>query len=505
MRIGGIKMNGNPTPKVLCTYGKMFDALNAFEPTDEQLISLGMSMHIDANDKPSTLPAGYTFLGQFIDHDMARDPQGATFPCGKTDPNTLENHRNPVFDLDVLYGDGPTGESSRLYKSADSILLRLGDTTPGVFVPNAFPNDLLRNAQFSATPPPTKERQFALIQDPRQDENLAIAQTHVAFIKFHNAVVKREFKGDDRVTNLEPVQEVVIRHFQWIVLKDFLPRVVIPEILQEVINAVQTGAQRDYNPDPERPFMPVEFSVAAFRMGHSMVSRNFNWNREFPKGSIKDLSDFTARGKMQNAFLWDDDANFFLPIPSIPSRWIIDWTRFYDFKGINDSYKLLNFASKIDTTIIEQFKKLMPDETGSLETYKSSLPVRNLFRGRMLGLPTGQAVAEKLYGVGAAISPNEISKNMDASLKPIFGEKTPLWYYILKEAELTPNEDPGTDRLGPVGSRIVAETMVGLMKISPYSILDAPEWRPYLYGGQKRDKYEMADLLNFVGDLNPIG
>jgi hypothetical protein len=91
-------------------------------------------------------------------------------------------------------------------------------------------------------------------------------------------------------------------------------------------------------------------------------------------------------------------------------------------------------------------------------------------------------------------------------LSPLFKGKTPLWYYILKEAELN-----GGSRLGRVGSRIVAETLVGVIKNSRYSILNEHNqfiWYPS-YGrgeaGTESATFEMVDLLSFADVVNSLG
>lgn len=479
------------------TYGKMFN-LPAFRPPGKELILLGMGMHSASPQKRSTMPAGYVFLGQFIDHDLAHDTLSQGFPYGELNPLELENAREPFFTLDVLYGDGPGSKDSHLYESR-SALLKLSDTVPAAQDLRKFPNDLPRKGQFAGVPPTAREFQEALVVDNRQDENLAIAQTHVAFIKFHNAVARNEFGGKG---SFKKIKELVVKHYQDIVLNDFLPRIVDPDILREVIKDIKNGKQR-FRPDATRPIMPVEFSVGAFRMGHSIVTEEFDWNRHFTKVSIQDLSDFTARGRMQGETIWDNITEKRIPAPSIPSDWIIDWTRFYDFGGMYNSAKSKNFAAKIDTSMIERFKTLVPGDDHRFDTYESSLAVRNLFRGRRHMLPSGQAVA-KLFGE-SVIDKDSITKNMEGSgLKKAFGIETPLWYYILREAELTANNKDGTERLGRVGSRIMCEAMLGLMRISPISIFNDPTWRPSLFRGPSKATYSMPDLLNYVGDLNPL-
>lgn len=140
----------------------------------------------------------------------------------------------------------------------------------------------------------------------------------------------------------------------------------------------------------------------------------------------------------------------------------------------------------------------LPGEMGEKQ---ANLAFRNLRRGVILGLPSGQSVA-KAMGV-APLTPAEIATGPDGAAAEAHGlhKKTPLWYYILKEAEVR----HGGQRLGPVGSTIVAETFLGLVHGDPDSFLwQRDDWKPELPRANA-DTFTMVDLLNFVGDLNPIG
>jgi hypothetical protein len=86
-------------------------------------------------------------------------------------------------------------------------------------------------------------------------------------------------------------------------------------------------------------------------------------------------------------------------------------------------------------------------------------------------------------------------------LKPFDMEKsTPLWFYILKEADLM---EKGL-RLGPVGGRIVGEVFIGLLKADESSYLAArPNWTPVLPSATPGD-FRITDLLTFAGVVPPL-
>ena len=494
------------------SYGRMFRQpyLPEFRPESEGLIALGESM-AESKSGPHTagIPAGYVYFGQFVDHDLSFDENAEHLPDGAVKPEDQYSLRSPSLDLDSLYGYDVlrTKQSTlgrRVYAD-DGVSLRVSETQPESsklvldrfpVADKAFPNDLPRKAN-------CEKKQLAAIIDPRNDENLALAQTHLAFIKFHNAVVK-QLSGTVLTGLFEAARETVVRHYQWIILHDFLPKIIEPEVLNDV---VKKGCQH-LSFDNE-PFMPVEFSAAAFRLGHALVSETYEWNAVFqspPKGIqpahlFKDLFTFTGFGS----------ANL-LGQNNLPSSWIIDWTRFYDFEGFDgiNGAKILNFARKIGPSVASSLMQLplMPGET---DERLQKLPVRTLLRGRLLGLPSGQCVARRL-GV-AEISARALPRGFHTEVLEGFGlhKFTPLWYYILREAEVFHEGE----RLGPVGSRIVAETFVALIKKSRISILPKEEpgepiWKPDL--GRKAGEFSMPELFYFVhrvfpdeNFINPLG
>jgi hypothetical protein len=488
-------------------YGRMFRRpnLQPHRPERAGLIELGLNMRESADPGINRLlPAGYVYLGQFIDHDLSFNAKTNISPTEFGEPEDEVSLRSPALDLDSLYGFDPetlkqTELGKKIYE-ADGIRLRVGETRgdPKGGVSQDFPNDLPRQGD------PTK-REAAAIVDPRNDENLAVAQTHLSFIKFHNAVVERLSGMLSGVKLFEAAREQVVRHYQWIILRDYLPKVIEPGVLKDVI---EHGCQHLVFAEDEQLFVPFEFAMAAFRFGHSLVKPTYQWNGVFqskPHGvsraTLIDLFTFTGFGQQ----------NLFNRVRLL-STWIIDWTRFYNFEGfpgvVNNPRS--NQARKITPSLVAAMTKLPPFSKDEEETM-GSLPMRNLLRGRTLGVPSGQSVAARLKI--PSLTEVEVKEQADPTRREIlerrgFDRETPLWYYILREAE----KHHEGERLGPVGSRIVAETFVALIKRSSVSILPReptgePIWQPDL--GIRPGEFSMPDLLYFVhkvfgNHLNPI-
>lgn len=505
---------GRPTPERAFRFCRLFPKLKPLETEDAKLIALGQAL-----DDPfvqgavdSTIPAGFTYLGQFVDHDITFDrTQGETpdsIPSGQLKVEEIESARTPALELDSLYGRGPAN-SPELYEQ-DGVRLKIGTTfgRPDLGVTKDFPNDLLRRPADVAEKP----RQ-AIIGDPRNDENLIVAQTHLAFLKFHNKIVEH-LKGKGVKDKLfDEARKMVVQHYQSIVLFDFVARLADPAVFEDVFTKGRKyfyppGAKKIYE-KTEHVCMPVEFSGAAYRLGHSMIRNRYQWNKVFNSaGPAAPL--FGGGGPTLAAFFEFSEVSGQFPFgppgvnglnPRLPSDWIADWRRMYDFSERENGVRhpQLNFARPIDTKLakdlqtLPQFRNLMPVE-------QQSLAVRNLLRGRLLSLPSGQDVANHL-GV-AALTPSEVASEPHAVLLQSLGfdKSTPLWFYILKEAEVQQRGQ----RLGQVGSRLVVETFHGLVATSDHSILAEKGWKPSL-PAQDADHYTMLDLLLFVDDINPLG
>jgi hypothetical protein len=463
-------------------FGRMFPHLRPLNVSDAALKTLADAMKETPQQASSgalsnpDLPAGFTYLGQFVDHDITFDT--TPMPERAVDPTQIHNFRTPALDLDSVYGDGPTAQPY-LYQRLDNRKLLIGtasassDTAQRPGVP-ALPNDLPRGAEG-----------FALLGDPRNDENLLVAQTHLAFLKFHNKIVERDAK-----ISFEDARRAMTWHYQWIVLHDLVTRLCGKEVVQEALEH-----RRFYCFDQE-PFIPVEFAVAAYRLGHSLVREVYDHNRIFHTESQ------TVPRLAPASFKLDEGALLFefsgasggigTKFPALPSNWAIDWRLFYDVGVPPPAGLRFNNARLLDPLLVPGLHQL-PGGGGSL-------PERNLKRGVRLQLPSGQSVARAMRL--DALTPKEVSDGpAGAVAKQLdLDEQSPLWFYILQEAKVK----SGGKRLGPVGARIVAEVFVGLLEGDRTSFLaQNPRWKPDL--GRTPGVFTMADMLNFVGDLNPIG
>lgn len=447
-------------------FGRMFRSLPAPRHDREALIALGKAMadrEAPSGDNPK-IPAAYTYFGQFVDHDITFDPLSELSKFN--DPDALTNFRSPRFDLDSLYGAGPSG-SPFLYegKKADRRGVRLleGRNTE----PELERRDLMRNAQGRA-----------IIPDPRNDENIIVSQLHHAFIRFHNNVVERVAQAQPTLAGpalFAEARRVVTWHYQWVVVHDFLPRIIGEDLANELLPDSGEPNLRFFDPR-EGPFIPVEFSGAAYRYGHSQVRPSYDLN-----DIVVGVPLFSAAKTADRDIL--AHLNGFRPLPAL---WTIDWRHFVEIDGSQPQ-----LTREIDTQLAKPLLKL---PTG-IDAAHTGLPVLNLRRGKALQLPSGQAVAQ---AIGATpVSNLGLDRfNLSAAHRTALEAETPLWYYILREAENPPRNG---QRLGPVGGRIVGEVLVGLLAHDPQSFLrQQPTWKPTGLKAVKAGHFTLGDLLRFA-------
>jgi Animal haem peroxidase len=449
------------------------------------------------------IPAGYTYLGQFVDHDLTMD-QTDVMLGEDVSPAELLQGRSPRLDLDSLYGAGPGNPESAKFYDADGMSLKTGTTIPAEGVKAKPRHDLPRVGKGG----PAASRR-ALIPDPRNDENLIVAQTHLAMINFHNKVVSRTPKGLPANQRFALARKRVTLHYQWLLRHDFLPRICAPTVVDSVFTSGRKLVEPDAAPT-DVPTMPIEFSVAAFRLGHSMIRADYNWNSKFPgtAGSLDWMFFFSALGGDLGGE------------KRLISSWIADWRRMYDFPaagkpGLTAPSSGVNMAMRIDTRLTDPLSFLPPSTFGADESVglmARNLAFRNLTRGRMVKLASGQQMVTKMKSLGIPVTAltraqilngNGGAKldHLTAAEKNSVATRTPLWFYILREAEMN------NGRLKGVGARIVAETFHRAMEGSKFSIVRTPTFTPTL--GPRKGTFEMTDLLFFTfgtkAELAPAG
>ncbi|GAA2892259.1 peroxidase family protein [Nonomuraea rubra] len=460
----------------------------------------------------SAIPAGYTYLGQFVDHDLTKDVTDRTLGERVTVEQLMQG-RSPALDLDSLYGFGPGHPDSAACYEPDGVRLRTGRTA-GVGDLSEFDGFDLARVRGSGEP---------LIPDPRNDENLAVAQIHLAFVRFHNRIVDDLVsQGTPSALLFDKARERVVLHYQWVLRHDYLPRIVDPAILDEVfthgrqlfevpIDPYGNGSRYATAVPGRLPTMPIEFSIAAFRIGHSMVRDGYEWNSVFNQdgtpATLDRLFTFSGTGGELNG----DNR--------LPSNWIPDWRRLFDLAGDGEAGPAfappaggLNRAKRIDT-LLGRFLGQLPPGTfgggladGIPARIQRNLAFRNLVRADMVRLATGQQAARFMqqYTKLSPLSARDIlDGERGADLSGLSGDDrsriadhTPLWFYVLREAEINGGVLTG------VGGRIVAEVMHRAMEGSRHSIVRRPGWRPDLLSPGGR--FTMAHLLLHAFDHDPV-
>jgi heme peroxidase len=468
-------------------FGRMFRSLPAAEFRPEILEQLARAMTAEREEPPtpeterdaeenSGISAGITYLGQFIDHDLTFDPSSSLQK--QNDPDALVDFRSPRFDLDSVYGRGPDDQPYLF--AADGVRMLLGRRLTG------SPKD--PNARDLPRSHPAAGPKRAIIGDPRNDENVIVSQLHAAFLRFHNRVADHLGNAD-----FETVQRFVRWHYQWVVVHDFLPTIVEAETLHHVLPHLMSGTSLAEDPPRLRffhwrrePFMPVEFSVAAYRFGHSMVRPQYRLNT-----TMKDRLDIFAKSG-------PDLVGF----REYPREFAIDWSLFFRMTARPKDVGIdrLQPAYKIDSSLVNPLALLPAIEAPGMPV----LAQRNLLRGLRMGLPSGQAVARRMgvepipdecLKVGTATEEDEASNAPLTEISPEFAHNAPLWFYVLAEAQQQFATDQTPIRLGPVGGRIIAEVFVGLLLGDRHSFLvQNPEWRPF-QEFTRNGRFEMGDFI----------
>ncbi len=437
----------------LGTFGRMFPELDPLFTSKKLMEALGGPggmMDADKNSPDSSIPAAYIFFAQFVDHDVTLDVTSCLESDQVQKVEKLPNLRSASLDLDCVYGFGPEA-SPHLYDGHSGKLLT-GNATNS--------NDLARAKDGTA-----------LIGDPRNDENLFISQIQLLFIRFHNKLI-------DSGLGFEEAQTEARYHYQYIVLHDFLKRICDPVIYNF---ALENLYRHNYpfklcTNECGKLIMPVEFSVAAFRFGHSMVRSEYPVNSKFKKIGLFDENFGT------------------LGFSAVPEKLTVDW------RFLLDVDKTPYAKSKgIDELITKELNDLPFMRDSEPDPNKRSLSFRNLLRGRSLGLPSGQDVAEALAECGYDIPTDfnlRLSKvdgfsNLPGKLRAELKNQTPLFFYILRESRFS-------EGLGRVGSAILMEVFGAMLTHCENSYINAGCWEPSIDIVSSDHELSLRDIVSYV-------
>jgi hypothetical protein len=256
-----------------------------------------------------------------------------------------------------------------------------------------------------------------------------------------------------------------VQLYQTIVVEDYLKRIIRPDVFakfRERPDLLYTGR-----------FMPVEFSAAAFRFGHTMIRGSYELNLNLSNLHLEKLVGMPP-----------------LTYDHLPMGWIIEWEKFVDGGS--------NRARQISTQMVEPLS-LLKDPNNPFNDQKS-LAVRDLLRGYIFSLPTGQAVAKLIGAEQETLTAADFQRLVPETQWNVlsnseFLEKTPLWFYILAEAvrEKEKERHPDNDYLGTVGSHLVAGVLMGLLARSTNSVFQ---------NGPSRLGTTLTDLLRLAGVLS---
>jgi hypothetical protein len=483
---------GQPPRTVDVPAYRRYFGVPAALPDKSLFTKLGEAMRVDDDDEElSEIPVGYTYLGQFIFHDLSRLKSQ---PKSPRDPRNL---RSALLDLDSVFGD--VGPGTVAPCGSTPTPMALGCTSDG------RPLDLPRDS--TGRP---------LIADERNDDLLPLAQIHMAVIRFYNAVfavVRNETEAKAKA------KELCQLHFQSIVLHDYLPRIIDDEVYRDVIAhgraVIHTEAEKIAQPGLAF-LLPLEFTTACARFGHSMVRfRYANWN---PSHSAAQVYGFWTA-----TFNNGDAVGGHVPITQLPANWVTQWDRLFSLEQTPAGAGAAGhgpplMAARIDTrlavpmTAIPPQAQPPPDPPGT--ALSGNAAVRSLERAHLLRLNSGQEVVRQINDklpsgrpqivplTQAELLSDESSEVAAVMTDPSYGaantllDNTPLWFYTLKEAMVR----HGGRKLGPLAGRIVMETVHAAIAEAEPSIIKNPAWGPDArLNPSRQGRYTFPDLIRFAG------
>jgi hypothetical protein len=448
------------------------------------------------------IDAGYTYFGQFVDHNLTDDQSGVGDVWAfKLRPQDILNVRSPRLDLGQLYGRGPWDATDKQLYEPRGVKLKVGAKIQSTLDPSAPP----RSFDIAV------EKKKFLVADQRAGENIILRQITAVFARLHNQAVKQFSKSAGSLRELfERARLHTTWQFQHLVCADYLQQVLDPTVYASLFVPQRPGQLGT----PMQPgtslirwksfSIPAEFSAAAMRFGHSMVRNSYRLRTD---GAALNLSQLLKVGRSRRA---------------LPAELEIEWARFFTVSGGGTGPVA---ARPIDTRISDGLHQLPPQvlrlfNTGTvglppfIPIPQLALPLITLLRGLGLRLASGQQVAAAF---GHPVLTTELALDCRGNRTPQgeileqFGltTDTPLWYYILKESEMQKDgsEFLNGNYLGATGSRLVGETIHAALMTDPLSIWrhpdttaagDFPDWD---IGGRTRKLDNLGMLFGVAPQL----
>jgi hypothetical protein len=480
-------------PETLERLGRLGEAL---------LVSYGFAPPPPVPTLMKDMPSAYTYLGQFLAHEMTLwDPADASGP-----PQTVDLIDSAI-DLKTIF-KRPLGFPRNLpthVQEEEGLPLNQTIVDSGPGFPGSGLDDL-----------PRMDSGRALILDPRNDQNLTLSQTQVAITRFAQAAISIL---KPLVLTGEEVRRIVLRHFQSVVLQDYLVRLVDPKTYDDVmVNGRVWVAPSAGGGMPDPFYVSPEFSGAIFRFGHAMRRDNYSpWNTVNPNKTVmsalaSDLLDFSFDG--------GDLTN-----GQLLQTWTTDWRHMLGTEGVT-SIKATSIGTAWKDALFclpgYLFQPSVHDKPcNGAQSGRLNLARRTLISGGLMGLPSGQVLAGDVQtALVNAGSPCQIpilsAAELDIPDNPAataimqegpvgsrFVDHTPLWIYILLEAAVKSDGD----RLGPLGGRIVAETLSAAIEASGSGMIVNGVLQPFTpdpaFGGKSTDKFVYSDLVRLAFSGNP--
>jgi hypothetical protein len=466
------------------------------QPSQRALYTLAHEITKGTHFSPTfcQIPAGYTYLGQFIFHDITHFALSEV-ENGTDDRKESEDRpyskTSPAFDLESVLGSD-LGHAHPCGAGYAGRPLAIGWTLS----PRPLAEDVPRVLTGACSG-------FPLIADERNDDFLPLAQIHLLFLKFFNGVAARHGYGRGDY-DAAGARRDFLRHAQWVVLHDYLLKIVDECVYDDVI----VRGRACISPGRSKPHgfeIPIEFAAAAARFGHCMVRPSYHpWNDAGHAGSVYNFMHNSYRNRTE-----------YRPFCGLTNDWTTNWLRLFAFneKG-TDEIVVPNEhlpAAAIRPALSPALWELpgtINGRTGGPDTF--NLAAATLDRQRSLKLASAEqciACINAVLGARAItpLEPEELAEGLTPKAQALFapgGElrgRTPIWFYVVQEAAKA-----GGSRLGPFGSRLIMETMHAALASAPDSIVCDEDWRPTLPASE-RGTFSMSDLIVFTGDPNPLG